>query len=118
MLLDALVISLSLFEIFITILLYVSFLSYQTTGPPVQMSIRHLFHAKKCLSKHVQNHLAQSKCVHGCFGQYQISRTFNTDQISYEPNDSARFFLTYQSWQYMIIFISIFLQRLLVLQVQ
>ena len=35
-----------------------------------------------------------------------------------QQNGSARFFLTYQSWQYMIIFISIFFQRLLVLQEQ
>ena len=37
-------------------------------------SIRHLFHTKKSLFEHVQNRLAWSKCVHGCFGQYQISR--------------------------------------------
>ena len=71
-------------------------------------SIRQLFHTKKCLSEHVQNYLAWSKCVHGCFGQYQISRTFNMDNISYEPNGSARFSYISKLAIYDYIYINIF----------
>lgn len=47
-------------------------------------SIRHLFHTKKSLFEHVQDHLAWSNIILNVLGSIKISKDFNMDQISYE----------------------------------